>query len=683
MSVLHSGGSRIYPSKSGLERIPYEIMGFIIRNLEIEDIFDLSLVSKHFQYLVREDRFCRVILTEKAPYALETREAETTGYARALRRLIKRRCALSQADPFVIGNVGSANSYFYHGGVLCYIVEARPNRWLRILDLRNSADTELVVDIPKLVSEAILGTRRSTKFKFRILHHAEGITSCLFAFALPEIENWLLVFKAGEQLLFEPLQLCATQKIFVRNNSEFLYFGTYSDPDDQGGRRWALRGFEIKEQRWLDKKVRLSNVESHEIGSTVCFEVIGDYFYALSIPPDREAEEPEPRWVSYYQCSRFRLDEKDPEELQEMKKKHSWRRHHLEGPIDDRWGFLKLETDEVSGKIFIVESRKEWLSGKNGRQNTYYTTEVIFEDGDDSDDEDLLSEYSDDTLDDGQSEYPYQEEPPDIRTRSHSDVHPGVDPSTNPFYTRHRAHLQSYQRSSNTFFDLIDSSSTGEPDTQCLRLLAGSRRMKSPFHSTDIPPKPEDQLSLEEQIRMFYHPNTRFMWPPEPKPSGPDPQLEEIRNILNPPNCRGNITASGDERSVVYTTGEGPTGLKALVYISFDPSAQLHGMRCHGRLPPDTLQSGLQTDNDTLSFGDANHAREATSEAKGQEARYDIDRGNTSRQHGIGRSIEDKPLPIFPPRSDGRRSWVRFERPMYRDLPGRLSFALPKVVSDA
>lgn len=598
---------------------------------------------------------------------------------------MKRRCALSQADPFVIGIVGMADSYMYHGGVLCYIVEARPNRWLRILDLRNSADSELVVDIPKLVSEAVLGTRRSTKYKFRILHHADGITSCLFTFALPGVENWLLVFKAKEQLLFEPLQLCTTQKIFVRNNAEFLYFGTYSDPDGQGGRRWVLRAFDIKEQRWLDMKVRLSNVGSHEIGSTVCFEVIGDYFYALSVPPDRETEdqEPEPGWVSYYGCSRFRLDEKDPENVQEMKKKHGWRRHHLEGPIDNRWGFVKLETDEASGKIFIVESRKEWLAGKSGRQNTYYTTEVIFEDRDGSDDEDSLSEDSDNTSDDSQGGNPDQQRPPAIRPRSHSEVHPGVDPSTTPFYSRHQGHLENYHSPSNTFFDLIDNNSTGQPDAQCLRLLAGSRRMKPPFHSADGPPKPEDPLSLEDQIEMFYYPNTRFMWPPEPKPSGPDPRLEELQNVLNPPNYRGNITASGDERSVVYSTGEQPNGLKALVYISFDPSSQLHGMRRYGRLLPDRLGSGLQEDNDTSSFKEADHASETMAEIEGEVIDYTTTRGDPSQKHGKDRSLEDKPLPIFPPRNDGKSHWVRFERPMYRDISGQMTFALPRVVLDA
>lgn len=52
----------IYQSKPGLERIPYEIMSLIIKDLDLEDIFVLSLISRHFQYLVKEERFCQTTL---------------------------------------------------------------------------------------------------------------------------------------------------------------------------------------------------------------------------------------------------------------------------------------------------------------------------------------------------------------------------------------------------------------------------------------------------------------------------------------------------------------------------------------------------------------------------------------------------------------------------------------------
>ncbi|RYP78400.1 hypothetical protein DL771_000585 [Monosporascus sp. 5C6A] len=366
----------VYRGKSQLQRLPYEIIGFIVQNLDLQDVFELSLCSRDFQYLIRDERFCRTVIAAKAPYALEAREAKRTGFARALRRLVKRRTAVSQAYPYLIGIVGLADSYIYHGGVLCYIVEARPKRWLRILDLRSSANIELVVDIPTLVTEAVLGTRKSTRYKFRVLHHAAGITTCLFSFALPNTENWLLVFKAGEQIIFEPLRLDSTARIFVRNNAEFLYFGTHSDDVGDGFRRWVLRGFAIKENLWFPKKMQLSNLVGYDIGSTACFEVIDDHFYGLSNQTAFEIEEID--WTSYYYCFRFRLDDPDIRKTQVMKRQDSWRRHHSEGPIDDRWSLLKLEKDEGSGKIKIVECRKEWLAGKSGSRRTYYTKELVF-----------------------------------------------------------------------------------------------------------------------------------------------------------------------------------------------------------------------------------------------------------------------------------------------------------------
>ncbi len=45
-----------------LQRLPYEMMGLIAEYLDIDDIFELSLVNRHFQFLVREEQFCRTIL---------------------------------------------------------------------------------------------------------------------------------------------------------------------------------------------------------------------------------------------------------------------------------------------------------------------------------------------------------------------------------------------------------------------------------------------------------------------------------------------------------------------------------------------------------------------------------------------------------------------------------------------
>ncbi len=64
-----------------------------------------------------------------------------------------------------------------------------------------------------------------------------------------------------------------------------------------------------------------------------------------------------------------------------------WRRQHAEGPIDDRWTFLRRFTDETTGKHRILESRKEWLVGHSSARRTYYMEELPFKPADCSEEE--------------------------------------------------------------------------------------------------------------------------------------------------------------------------------------------------------------------------------------------------------------------------------------------------------
>ena len=44
-----------------LSKLPYEIISLIVQELEIDDVFHLSL-SPRFSYLIKEDRVCKTIL---------------------------------------------------------------------------------------------------------------------------------------------------------------------------------------------------------------------------------------------------------------------------------------------------------------------------------------------------------------------------------------------------------------------------------------------------------------------------------------------------------------------------------------------------------------------------------------------------------------------------------------------
>lgn len=46
----------------GLLRLPYELVAYIVESLDIQDVFHWSLSSKHFQYIICEDRFCKPVV---------------------------------------------------------------------------------------------------------------------------------------------------------------------------------------------------------------------------------------------------------------------------------------------------------------------------------------------------------------------------------------------------------------------------------------------------------------------------------------------------------------------------------------------------------------------------------------------------------------------------------------------
>ncbi|KAI1778303.1 hypothetical protein F4818DRAFT_294929 [Hypoxylon cercidicola] len=683
----------------GLQRLPYEIMAYIVKYLDIDEIFDLSLCCHHFQYLVREESFCKAIITAKASYTEEAREAERSGkFSRALRRVAKRHQALSQASPFLLGIVGLADSYTYIHGILCYIVESRPRRWLRILDLHASAGCELVIDIPTLIREAVPSSAKSRKYKFRVLYHANGITSCLFSFALPDTENWLLIFRADEQRIVAKVQLESTAKIFVRNNKDYLYFGTHSEEGADGFRKWVLTGFRINDSSWFPQKMHLTNLVGYDIGSTVCFEIVDDYFYGLSNQTDFEIRET--NWTSYYHCFRFPLDDPDIKKTQVMDKTNGWRRQHAEGPIDDRWGFLKLERDQASGRLLIIESRKEWLTGHSGSRRTYYTTKVVFDpELEVSEEVDSNTEPSTADGNTGASTSTstststsnrattitpttttttnttgrlsinpigHLDKPATGvgRLRAAKNVHKGDDSSMASLFTRSQTHLRAYEPCCSTFMDLVDDPSIMSSSSRRLRLRTGYRRRKPFWYTEDdaegssyYEPNPEEEL---------YQPNKIYFWPPEQNPSSRSPFLDKLYEILNPPGYLGSVDASSDERSVVYATGEDANGLKVLVYISFDPAARLAGMlREECILGERAAGDGYNPEARTCEL--TQHIGGYMPEGKGKEKVI----GGHFRQ-ALPLCLPDTPSmhTIMPP-PDGNMPWAWSEKAMYQDLTGK------------
>lgn len=322
------------------------------------------------------------LLTEsetKIPYSNEALAAMAAGggYATALRRTAKRRKALATASPFTVATVGFGDAYIYCKGVLCYTLDDR----VRVLDLHHSAQHETVISIPGLLTQSLPEIEDNSRGIFQILYYSDNIISCLYKSSGPQSAAWLIALDKSTRRVLVTESLDATNKIFVRHNHRFLYYGTHSEIGTDGYKKWVIIGFDFKTNKWFPQKIRLPDMVGSEMGSTVCFEFHKEYFYALSNQTSLEVEEID--WTSFYHCIRFPLESPCRELLEKTENKSMWRRQHQEGPIDDRWTSLRLDEDESTGELKIVESRREWHLGCSTSRITHYTTDIIFPEHDD------------------------------------------------------------------------------------------------------------------------------------------------------------------------------------------------------------------------------------------------------------------------------------------------------------
>lgn len=472
-------------------------------------------------------------------------------------------------------------SWLYENGVVCHIRK----RQLRLLDVHHSADREIVVDIRKLLDEAIpesLGTR---KYKFQLLYQADGVVSCLYTHARPYLAHWLVVFDPGQTEVLATRRLHSVYKIFARNNADFLYYGVQSDIGDDGFRRWVLQGFNIRKREWLADSLSLPDTVGSEIGATICFEIIDGYFCALTNHTSFEMEKIE--YTSYYDFFRFPLDLPSHEHIERPTKRDLFRRQNSEGPIDDRWTFMKVFSDELSGELKILESRKEWLSGKSSATRTYYTKTLHIterreesrssprsdeEDDDDDDDDDQYAQ--DDRLAQclGIASKSNKGRAPD---RDPSEVHVGDDGSNTIMFTLSKCFIRSYHPSSQAFLDLVDDPPQSEPYGQRIRIRAGAR-LRPAIDMRHISGIAESSNHHHYYGEAQYEQSGVVSWPPDTR----SPALDDLHRVLNPPGYAGSVHGTWDQRSLVYATGGGEKGsLKALVLVSFDPGLYLKGCR--------------------------------------------------------------------------------------------------------
>ncbi|CAM1501000.1 Fc.00g101620.m01.CDS01 [Cosmosporella sp. VM-42] len=558
-----------------LLKLPVEIISMIAALLRIDHLFNLGSACQHLRYIIQSDSICRVALQE-AMFSAEAIEAQSTrAYAHAFRRLVKRREAVRSGQPYLVARVAWADHFIYTNGVLCYSM--KPDT-LRILDVHASAEEELAVRASSWLPTTIDGFYPSLGYRFSPLYYSEGILSCLLAQNLRgETSHWLVVLDITDKQLLTCHALVETQKLFVRNNREYLFYGTKSRTGADGTRKWQLNQFNIRQRKVTRSALTIWDFDGTDIGSNLCFEIFDNYFYCLSNKGRPYGQQLQ--WNSYYNVIRFPLRKPDTKYFEYPPPLNLWRRHSAEGPSDLRWNSLQLIRSEASGALYIYESRRECLRNNSQSQRTCYKKELCFErkesetstrsspgtarnqptDGDDEDEEE------DDNEDDDESYIASYTEP-----RPPESVHVGDNGSFGTMLPINECFIRSYIPSCETFVDITSNPPLATAETQQLRLRVRSK-----------PDLDEGPASVGNQtIRNSADPagvgneeidRSVEFWP---KKTQPDPVQNILRDMLSVTSLVTELDWAMDERTLVYAAA-GKGQFRPIVLVSFDPKIHL------------------------------------------------------------------------------------------------------------
>jgi hypothetical protein len=561
--------------------------------------------------------------------------------------------------------------------MLCYKLGDK----IRMLDLHNSGSTELVISIPELLVLAVPLFQKQEKNCFELLHYSGNMISSLYRSALPDQELWLVVFDIRKMALVVSEPLATTRKLFVRNNKEFIYYGTQSDIETDGKTDWELRAFHVPSRKWYANRIVFADVSHSEVGSTTCFELHQGYFYAISNQTPLNFQDYSEffqiDWSSYYHVMRVPLDS-PCQELCETKK--IWRRQHEEGPIDDRWTTINLENDEFSGILRIVEMRNEWFLGGSKTCRSSYMTDVYFPGpparGDDVQNDNAftvtaanlihpmapsssmttssISPLTREVENSRNSRNPPSPLPRLLRKdhsghfppllRSPHTVHPAFD------YARQKLDkfcVRYYHSSSGTFLDMINLPAPKDKEYKQRLRLHVRNRLRSPPLVDHSGLYRSSICSLSDQLKETFREDDGY-WPPEQDPDYPDKKLDSVYRLLNPPSHLGTFEGTADERSLVYSTNNSHDEPAAIIFISFDPAIRLKGAKkmCLNSLHRSNQSSRLKEDLNRMNL-DGNGG--AT---------------NASQQSPIGRFEIQNVCDL----NSSVVSWCWKDRAMYRDI---------------
>ncbi|KAH7193052.1 uncharacterized protein B0J16DRAFT_300646 [Fusarium flagelliforme] len=528
-----------------LLKLPVEIVSLLVELLDIEDVFNMALSCRFLSCILYDRRMCRLAL-EKAPYSAEAQQAQSNGdFPRAFRKLAKRRMSGRAAEPWMAAIVAMTDHFIYTNGHLCYTIG---NKHLRILNtLQQTPTTELTVDVPLLLKLAVRDYDHLRPHTVEPLYYAEGVLSCLVTQVLEDLTtcSWLIIFELKERPSWVVVQRpCSRYPIFVRNDKNYLFWGSRSHTTLDGSYRWGLQCLNIHTRKWSDSQLILWDFEGANIGSDACFEIFDGQLYCVS--NTLKTQTGIGARNSFYQVLRFPVDDAVHERSEKPLMRDLWRRHDSEGLVDERWTSLQLSKSETTGKLSIVEIRKEWCSGNAGSQRTCYRKELQFgRQQANQSSEPLLP-----TPPESMAESPAEEDwnsGDHVEERLRKDIHVGDGSGDTKMYTLQECFVRSYNPSCDSFVDLVTEACG--PDS-----------------------------ALQLRVRPKTDGSPANIWPRDEHPYRNDGVLAQLYGVLNPVQPIKGIQWSMDERILVYSPTHMATGhLRPLVLISFDPGLVLGG----------------------------------------------------------------------------------------------------------
>ncbi|EXK75719.1 hypothetical protein FOQG_19515 [Fusarium oxysporum f. sp. raphani 54005] len=528
-----------------LLKMPIEIVSLLVELLDAEDVFNMVLTCKYLSYIPYDRRMCRLALL-KVPYSTEAQEAHSTkNFPKAFRKLAKRRMAVQSAEPWIVAIVAMADQFIYTNGHLCYTVNSKH---LRVLDTLHKKPTfELTVDVALLLKAAVRDYDPQSSHTFKPLYYAEGVISCLATQVLEDSTtcSWLLIFELIESPRWVVVQRPdASYPSFVRNDKNYLFWGSKSHARLDGSSRWGIHCLNLQTRKWADSQLILWDLNGENIGSDVCFEIFDGQFYCVSNTFRTEADDGMRN--NFYQVLRFPVDNAVHEKCEIPPMRNLWRLHDSECTVDERWTSLQLTKDEKTGNLLIVETRKEWFPGNAGSQRTCYRKELQFEtQAKVPRPEHSLHTPLESAM--GSLEEAEWRSEDHIEERSSEKIHIGDGPSDATAYTLQECFVRSYNTSCNAFVDLVY-----EGDN------------------------PDSGLQLRVQP-MKQEPSVR-MWPRDQEACHPHNDLAQLQGAVSPIQPIREIEWFMDERILVYSPTHMASGqLRPVILISFDPELVLPG----------------------------------------------------------------------------------------------------------